>query len=1086
MAVVGQAYVVVRALTDKVDADIRRGFSGATASANKSGEEMGAGLARGLNRGLGSIRINTMASQFKGILANADNLSENFSSLVKKGYFVQSAFGAIAGSIGALVGGLGALAGVAGGAAASLVAVGAAGVAAKVGLSVAGFALKGISQAVGAATKANGGYSKSLKEIAFDAEAAALSVDRAAINLENAREAVLRTQDLPSGSRVRRDAELAYKEAELAYRRAQEAKEAGEDTGGGGGGTDPFEGLTPSQKQFAKYLAGLKPKLDALRESAAKGFLPLLEEQMSRLISAGIFEILEKRFYDIGEGMGLAAKNFTDVFLAGDNLKDFDSVLRQISDILPTFGKILGNVFGSFLSILVAAEPLTKRFVDFLDKKSSSFSNFLDTKQKTGELTTFFNSSGDLAARFGDVFGNVFGALGKIISANFGPGSGGDMLLGWLQNVSDGWNNMDLEGLNIYFQGAADNFMAMGDALGGAIETIIRQGANPAVAEFWENMDRGAFAFNKLVIGAVESGPALGEFLAKMTEVIAVFSDSGQVNAFFGTINFFLGGLIQTLKSLEPLLNIVGPIFAIVAAFGLVQSAIFTTSAIMMGFALKTVGTVAAAVGITLPASLLKVIPAASASGAAMTFALGPVGVAIAAIIAGIAAVAIAFNAIQGANMEKATDGMAAAFENGTNSLDAFKVALNNVDGPFNDASAVMLKDSAAIKKSMEELAGAQGSFTKAMATGGRSTMLADTFGAVGRALANIATNNLPLAQENFKKLSKEMGLSTAEVTVALNEMDEYKDALVIQADQLGINIRTGEGEIDMLKLTQFALGEGEIARRSAATAQKVMNEAVDNAAKGFVDYQGSINQNKDDIKKWAQAQADLSEDATDSWSDYWDGQDFSMEKYLADLDTQVKAAETWRTNIGKLAGELPLEIYNQVIEMGEGGAALVAGLTDGINDKEERARFIASMSSVGFDGGVAAQKGFDRAAPKGIGLRAAVGFNIQNIKKDGGYISSYANGGMAKSFSMGGAVSGAGTARSDSIPAMLSNGEFVINSRATAENRSLLEAINSNKSVSMAPNVYLTVNPSAGMDERELAELVSRKIAFAMTKGGY
>lgn len=43
-----------------------------------------------------------------------------------------------------------------------------------------------------------------------------------------------------------------------------------------------------------------------------------------------------------------------------------------------------------------------------------------------------------------------------------------------------------------------------------------------------------------------------------------------------------------------------------------------------------------------------------------------------------------------------------------------------------------------------------------------------------------------------------------------------------------------------------------------------------------------------------------------------------------------------------------------------------------------------------------------------------------------------------------GGHVAGPGTSRSDSIPAMLSDGEFVINASATAKNRDLLEAINS------------------------------------------
>lgn len=48
--------------------------------------------------------------------------------------------------------------------------------------------------------------------------------------------------------------------------------------------------------------------------------------------------------------------------------------------------------------------------------------------------------------------------------------------------------------------------------------------------------------------------------------------------------------------------------------------------------------------------------------------------------------------------------------------------------------------------------------------------------------------------------------------------------------------------------------------------------------------------------------------------------------------------------------------------------------------------------------------------------------------------------------FASGGFVSGPGSARSDSIPARLSNGEFVVNAGATKRNRELLEAINSGR----------------------------------------
>lgn len=47
---------------------------------------------------------------------------------------------------------------------------------------------------------------------------------------------------------------------------------------------------------------------------------------------------------------------------------------------------------------------------------------------------------------------------------------------------------------------------------------------------------------------------------------------------------------------------------------------------------------------------------------------------------------------------------------------------------------------------------------------------------------------------------------------------------------------------------------------------------------------------------------------------------------------------------------------------------------------------------------------------------------------------------------SEGGRISGPGTDRSDSIPAMLSDGEFVVNARAVRKHGALLEALNANR----------------------------------------
>jgi len=57
---------------------------------------------------------------------------------------------------------------------------------------------------------------------------------------------------------------------------------------------------------------------------------------------------------------------------------------------------------------------------------------------------------------------------------------------------------------------------------------------------------------------------------------------------------------------------------------------------------------------------------------------------------------------------------------------------------------------------------------------------------------------------------------------------------------------------------------------------------------------------------------------------------------------------------------------------------------------------------------------------------------------------AGYAEGGLVQAFASGGLVRGAGTATSDSIPARLSNGEFVMNAAATRKFLPLLENLNS------------------------------------------
>ena len=78
-----------------------------------------------------------------------------------------------------------------------------------------------------------------------------------------------------------------------------------------------------------------------------------------------------------------------------------------------------------------------------------------------------------------------------------------------------------------------------------------------------------------------------------------------------------------------------------------------------------------------------------------------------------------------------------------------------------------------------------------------------------------------------------------------------------------------------------------------------------------------------------------------------------------------------------------------------------------------------------------------------------------------------------------GGFVSGPGGPRDDLLPFMLSNGEFVVNAAATAENRTLLEAINNGQSVNdVAELAPLSLNSGNG-DLRALLAVAQQQTAL-------
>ena len=251
MAVVGDAYIVVKAITTGFESEVRRAASGI--NIDREGRAVGQSFSRGFSKGTGS----GLRSSLADFGAAADAARARFQALVKTGYLIGPIFSQVLSTIGALAGGLVSLASSLVAAAPSAIVFASA--ISSIGIAALGLvgALSGVTKAISAGTKAKlagtknaDAYQSALKNLAlatervaaaqrdfaeaamkadeevqqlgFDAEDAALSEKKASIDLEKARETLQRVQDLPPNSRARREAQLAFEEAELNLRRAKD------------------------------------------------------------------------------------------------------------------------------------------------------------------------------------------------------------------------------------------------------------------------------------------------------------------------------------------------------------------------------------------------------------------------------------------------------------------------------------------------------------------------------------------------------------------------------------------------------------------------------------------------------------------------------------------------------------------------------------------------------------------------------------------------------------------------------------------------------------------------------------------------
>lgn len=588
MAVLGSATIVVRAITTGVKEDLKNAMKDISREAEASGKKVSESFNKGMKSGRGgragggffddiSNGIKRLQNSSKGALNNLNMLEGKFLNL-------GSVLATVGGGVGALLTSLVTLVGVLGAVGASAIAAVGALASLGAGAFAAKFALGGVGAAVSQAANANGGLTKSIKEVReelqqlrFAAKEAELGEREAALNVEKARENLLRMADLPPNSMARREAQLQYEQAEQAYKRAKDRaadlKEQVKDGVTGkpaAAGNDPYAKLTKSQKEFAKRLVALQPILKSLKEEIAKGFLPALGDGIEKAV-----DLLDGRLRPslgrLGESLGRASTNFFDEILGDRTVTLFERFVDKSGPRIENFGSIFGKLFGAFLGILDAAAPLIDRFVDYLDDAAGRLEAFFSGGSDDQRLVTFFNNVGDVAADVGEIFGNLFGGLGVLIETTTGPGSAGEFLLDWFKEITAGFKNMgdDEKGdLKQFFLDSAVNAQKFLQALGAIFGVFSDIGANPKIGEAFDKIGEAAPFIEKILDPLVQNAPVLAETFVLIAEIVSLLVDNDTVSAFFTTIRDIVTGIRDFLakKEVQDALKEYGPLLATIGA----------------------------------------------------------------------------------------------------------------------------------------------------------------------------------------------------------------------------------------------------------------------------------------------------------------------------------------------------------------------------------------------------------------------------------------------------------------------------------------------------------------------------------------
>jgi hypothetical protein len=466
---------------------------------------------------------------------------------------------------------------------------------------------------------------KDIRDINESLQQSVIDEGTANIALQKAREKLALVSELPPDNRLRQEAQLAYDQAQLNYKQAVEknqdlTKEAnkankagveGSDTvvkakknvvsaqqqqvdaarnltevllqqkiaaeqankamGGGAAGANALKtamsGLSPAAQAFVKYLASIKPELDKLKAAAGEQLFPKLTTAIQMLVKND-FPLFEGILRDTGGALGDIAIDIAKVISSAQGMGDIKTIADGNVSILKELGKALAPLISAFLTLTATATPFIVGTAKNMAIAAGKFNDFIQASRKSGDLTKFWAQAWIVGGQLWQIVKNIASGLfsfGKAVSP------AGNQLIDWLVNVTGRWADFkksteEQNGLKTSFSTIVTNvekILVLFAHLGAALGDL---GANPAIGKTADSLDKSVLPpLTKIVNQLIDLAPQFSEILGKLGPVLDQVFGSGIIDKFVGALDTVLT-ILDRIAGSDAFKAIRGPLADITAS----------------------------------------------------------------------------------------------------------------------------------------------------------------------------------------------------------------------------------------------------------------------------------------------------------------------------------------------------------------------------------------------------------------------------------------------------------------------------------------------------------------------------------------